>query len=107
MMRIATALSPLRTILGVALLLFLCSTARAEDPTAKDEPRRQRAAEIISQVEKPGSRQSWFATHLGVRKGAGVEYRHQLSVGRRDLVFSVYGPAIKKKRLGLGFEVRF
>ena len=105
MMRHATVLTPFRAILSVVLLLFLCSNARADEPTAKDEPRR--AAEIIAHIEKPKPQQSWLEMHLGVRKGAGIEYRHKLSVGRRDLIFSVYGPAMKKKRLGLGFEIRF
>ena len=45
-------------------------------------------------------------THLRIRKNAGFAYRRSFSVSDRNLVLSVYGPRLRRKRLGLGFEAR-
>ena len=110
-MRRATRSQPLgasfTAILTVALLLASGGTARAEESAEEEESRTQRGREIISQVEKPDSRESWFRTHIRIRKKRGIEYRRPLVVGKREVRLSIYGPLISKKRLGLGFEVRF
>ncbi len=106
-MRRARRSQALGALLTVALVLALGSTARADDAKEEEEPRTQRAREIIAEVEKSDSEASWVRTHIRIRKKRGIEYRRPLTMGQRDLVFSVYGPLIKKKRLGLGFELRF
>jgi hypothetical protein len=106
-MRPAARSQPLGAILTVALLLALGGTARAEDSTDEEEPRTQRAREIISEVEKSDPEQSWLRTHIRIRKKRGIEYRRPLTMGKRDVLLSIYGPVMPKRRLGLGFEVRF
>jgi hypothetical protein len=106
-MRRATRSQPLGAILTVALLLALGGTARAGDATDEEESRTQRAREIITQVEKSDSESSWLRTHIRIRKKRGIEYRRPLTMGPREVVFSIYGPLVSKKRFGLGFELRF
>jgi hypothetical protein len=106
-MRRATRSQPLGAILTVILLLALGGTARADDAKDEQESRTQRAREIITQVEKSDSEASWLRTHFRIRKKRGIEYRYPLTMGQREAVFSIYGPLVKKKRFGLGFELRF
>lgn len=110
-MRRATRSQPLRAtltaILTMALLLALGGTARAEDATDEEELRTKRAREIITQVEKPEPQESWLRTNIHIRKKRGFEYSRPLAMGKREVLFSIHGPLMKKKRLGLGFEVRF
>lgn len=106
-MRRATRSQPLAALLTFALLIALGGTARADDAKDEEEPRTQRAREIISQVEKSDSESSWLRAHFRIRKKRGIEYCLPLTMGKREAVFSVYGPLVKKKRFGLGFELRF
>ena len=59
-----------------------------------------------------GADRSWLSHHLDrlhIHKKSGLEYRRPFSVGERDLELRVRGPALKmrRKRLGMSFEVRF
>jgi hypothetical protein len=94
-------------ILTVALLIALGGTARAEDSTEEEESRTQRARQIITQVEESDAESSWLRTHIHIRKKRGIEYSRPLAVGKHKVLFSVHGPLMSKKRLGLGFELRF
>ena len=110
-MRRATRSQPLRAILTAALtaalLLASGGTARAEDAQDEEQARTRRARQIISQVEKSEPEESWLRTHIHIRKRRGFEYSRPFAMGERALVFNVHGPLMKKKRLGLGFELRF
>ena len=41
-----------------------------------------------------------------IDKGAGFKYEKALTIGERDMIFKLGGP-VHRKRLGLGFQIRF
>jgi len=98
--------------LGALTLLSIASPARAqsEDPAETHRPpvRRHRSAEILLDMNdaprgdrEPGSR-------LRIRKSYGLEYSQRFdSEQGPPLIFSIQGPAMPHKRLGLTFELRF
>ena len=94
-------------ILTTALLITWGGAARAEDSTEEEESRTQRARQIITQVEESDAKASWLRTHIHIRKKRGLEYSRPLAIGKHEVLFNVHGPLMKKKRLGLGFELRF
>jgi hypothetical protein len=110
-MRPATQWQPLGTILAgivtVALLLTLGTTARAGDFSDRKELRIQRPGEISNEVESSDSHVSWLQTHIHIRKKRGIEYSHPFTMGKSRLLFNIHGPMMSRKRLGLGFELRF
>ena len=97
-------------ILGAVTLCFPASLALAdpEDPADAHRPRRHRSAEILLDMNdtprgdrEPGSR-------LRIRKHYGLEYSHRFdSEQGPPVIFSIQGPAMPRKRLGVSFEVRF
>jgi len=50
---------------------------------------------------------SWLPGDLEVRKGAGLSMSHPVHMGETDLELGVAGPVVRKRNLGLAFEVRF
>ena len=60
-------------------------------------------------MEEPrGEDQELAREHVSVRKGMGLVYHYKVETdGDRKVILSVGGPALKRKRLGLMFEVRF
>jgi len=50
---------------------------------------------------------SWLPGDLEVRKGTGLSVSRPLQMGDTDLEFGVAGPVVRKRNLGLAFEVRF
>jgi hypothetical protein len=50
---------------------------------------------------------SWLPGDLEVRKGAGLAMSHPVHLGKADLELGVAGPVLRKRNLGLAFEVRF
>jgi hypothetical protein len=95
--------------------LLALSVARAEPVLQIEEPsdvqewplvsaELARSRGALSDLVIPESR-DWRRIRL--RKGAGLEMRHEISLGERDIVLGVKGPLMKKKRLGLAFELRF
>ena len=101
----------LRTQLSVPLLLLCFSTAHAGPLHLVAHPAEQAHAPFaVSEAQPPsaeGLRKAKPWGGLRFRKGAGLEVRQQLSFGERELIVGVKGPLMKKKRLGLAFEVRF
>ena len=110
-MRPATQSQPLGTILiGIimaAVLLTLGTATRASDFSDQEEFQLQRPRETFTEIEKSDSNASWLRTHIHVRKKRGIEYRHPFTMGSHQLLFNIHGPMMSRKRLGLGFEVRF
>jgi len=107
-MRCSKALSPLVT----GLTLVALSTEAFADPTDEatpEKPLRHRTSEILIRMEEPrGETRSWLEEHVSVRKGMGLAYHYKVPTeGDRKVIMSVGGPALKRKRLGLMFEVRF
>ena len=97
-----------RAIVATAVGLLLPTPGLADRDSDDAPPRRQRSREILLHIEKPSERdlhqvQSEFRIH----KRRGLEYRRGVTVGERDLVLSLQGPAMPRRRLGLAFEVRF
>jgi hypothetical protein len=110
-MRHTTQSQPLGAILTgiimVPLLLTPATTAGAGGSSDREESRIQPAREILTEVEKSDSGASWLRTHIHVRKKRGIEYSQPFTMASRQLVLNIHGPAMSRKRLGLGFEVRF
>jgi hypothetical protein len=112
-MRGSRALAPLLT--GFTLAALATEALANPEEEARQLPRHRRASEILMRVEESrGETGSWLE-HVGVRKGVGLVYRHQVETDDSKLVMSVGGPVIKgvgspmhnRKHLGLMFEVRF
>ena len=106
-MRCTKAFSPLVT--GLTIVALSSEALAAPDEEVKEAPRRHRAAEILVRMEVPrGETRSWLEEHVSIRKGMGLAYHYKVETeGDRKVILSVGGPALKKKRLGLMFEVRF
>ncbi len=89
-------------------LALTSGVARADESAPAEEPRIHRARQILEHVDPDHAREgeSW-RSHFQIQKQHGLEYRHALSMGRRDLVLAVHGPLVAKKTFGLGFSIRF
>ncbi len=101
--------------LSLPVTLLALSAAKAEPVVQIEEPsdvrerplvsgELARSRSVLSERVIPESR-DWRRIRL--REGAGLELRREISLGERDIVFGVKGPLLKKKRLGLAFELRF
>lgn len=106
-MRYAKALSPLASTLAVVVLAT--EALAAPDEETKEVRRRHRPAEVLFRMDEPrNENRSWIQDHVSLRKGMGFVYSYKVvTEDRRKVVLSVGGPALKRKRLGLVFEVRF
>jgi len=107
-MHYAKAVSPLVTALTVVVLATEAIATPEEE--LQDVPRRHRASEILAHMGSPPrvEGKTWIESHMALRKGVGVVYRYQVETDdQQKLIFSVGGPILKKKLLGLQFEVRF
>ena len=105
-MRYAKALSPLAT--GLALLLCAAeATANPEEET-KEPHRRPRTTQVLYRMDAPRVESGNWIEHVSIRKGVGLVYHYKIETDdERKIILSVGGPALKKKRLGVMFEVRF
>ncbi len=97
---------------GIAGTLALTAfPAAAQDGPLAEESRKQRARHILEHLDKAGVRDvreteaSW-RSNFGIQN-KGLEYRHSLTMGKRDMIFSVHGPMIDERTFGLGFQIRF
>lgn len=101
------ALIPLVTAL--AMVALSTEAFAANDEETKEAPRHHRASKTVIRMDEPrGETRSWLEQHVRVRKGVGFVYHYKVETdGDRTVVLSVGGPAIKRKHLGLMFEVRF
>lgn len=101
----------LRTRISLPLLMLCLSGAAHAELPFDPKPERSLVAQEMTRGPQPLSAQPiseprrWQRIHLA--KGAGFEVRRDLAVGERDVVVGVKGPLMKRKRLGLSFEVRF
>jgi hypothetical protein len=112
-MRCSRALAPLFT--GFTLAALATEALANPDEQAKQPPRHHRTSEILMRIEEPrGETGSWLE-HVGVRKGVGFVYHHQVETDDSKLLLSVGGPVLKgvgspmqkRKHLGLMFEIKF
>ena len=103
----ASVTLPLRSVLTVALLStpILGSVAKADEERVIGEMKRPR--QIVFPLAQPSQEGRWLSSHFHIKKGAGIAYTRSLSFGRHDVTVSVQGPVIRKRRYGLGVEVRF
>ena len=106
-MHYAKAVSPLVTALTVVVLATEAIATPEED--APEIRRRHRTSEILAAMGTPRVEgKSWIESHMALRKGVGVVYRYQVETkDDQKLVFSVGGPVLNRKLLGMQFEVRF
>jgi hypothetical protein len=96
--------------LGALTLLSLPTPALAdpEDPTEAPRPRRFRSAEILLDMNDSIRSDREPGGQFRIRKRVGVEYSHTFASDQGPpVIFSIQGPAVGRKRLGLIFELRF
>ena len=96
--------------LGALTLLSLPSPALAdsEEPSEARRPRPHRSAEILLDMNDSVRADREPGGQLRIRKNYGLEYSHRFdSTEGPPVIFSIQGPAMPRKRLGLSFEVRF
>jgi hypothetical protein len=107
-MRHTSALSPLAGSLAM-LLLATDAIANPDEDPEKEVRRRHRTAEVLFRMDEPrNENRSWIQEHVSLRKGMGLVYSYKMRTeDNRKIVLNVGGPALKKKRLGLMFEVKF
>ncbi len=95
---------------GVALLG--APSALADEPAERSNS-LQRARQLIANLERPSppDGDERYPPSVHIRKGRGLEYRRAFRTERKKLfLFAVHGPVLKttkKKKYGLGFEIRF
>ena len=94
--------------LGSAILLGLPSPAGADgDPRPNHRPpKRHRGAEILLDMDDALGVERTAGGVFRIRKRYGLEYAHRFAQagGPPPLIFSIQGPAMPRKRLGLSFE---
>ncbi|MGH0031402.1 MAG: hypothetical protein ACQGVC_16525 [Myxococcota bacterium] len=104
-----------RSWFSIPLLLLPLSTASAEEPTPGQALVREPFREVgeLSQLHDPGrlhgaepvqETRAWDRLYLNK---SGLEVRKPLTLGERRIELGVKGPLMKRKRVGLKFEVRF
>jgi hypothetical protein len=105
------SMRPLRSsALAMLGLLITASGAAAEEAEDAPPPRIRRHAEILAQLDRPSDETGWLALHLEriqIHRRAGFAYTRPLSLRKRPLEFTLSGPAMRRKRVGLSFELRF
>ena len=106
-MRCTKALSPLVT--GLTLVALSTEALATSDQETKEAPRHHRTSEVLVRMEEPrGESRSWLEEHVSIRKGMGFAYHYTVPTeGDRKTILSVGGPALKRNRLGMMFEVKF
>ena len=99
--------------LGAALILCLpvaawCDSAEELAEARKPHRPRTRSAQILLDMDDAVRSERDAGGSFRIRKRYGFEYAHRFD--SRDgppLIFSIQGPAMPHKRLGLSFEIRF
>ncbi len=96
--------------LVAALLLGPTSDVWADSEEAAEArtPRRHRSAEILLDMDDALRIEREEGGSFRIRKRYGFEYARRFdSDSGPPLIFSIQGPAMPRKRLGLSFEIRF
>ncbi len=103
----AKAVSPIITALTVVAFAAEAFAATDEETTVTRP--RHRTSEVLFHMDVPRVEgKNWIESHMALRKGIGIVYRHQMTTNAdQKLILSVGGPVLKKKRFGLMFEIRF
>ena len=98
--------------LGALLLLALPLVAGANPPV--DAPRanparRHRPVQVLLDMNDALRTERSASGVFRIRKSYGFEYSHRFEGdrGSAPIIFSVQGPALPRKHLGLTFELRF
>jgi len=102
--------APVIVFSALALLLTAGGAAAEEEETTSLEQPLRRSIEILAHTEQPEAQQSWLSHHLDrihFHRKTGLAYTQSLNLAEHDLEFSLRGPALDKKALGLSFEIRF
>ncbi len=101
-------LHPRITIAMTAAWLAFAGPALADDEKPIAEPRHKLTADALVRAEKPETSEESWLRNFHLKKKRGFEYSHTFALSpERKGIFNIQGPIIKKKTLGLVFEVRF
>ena len=107
-----------RAILVAALFSISAEPALAGSRADEEQPRKLRKAAtiLLSEDHPDGVPQDpnalpfvtpqWFAANLHISERSGFEIRRAFDMGDREMQFRLRGP-VTKKRLGMGFQIRF
>jgi hypothetical protein len=83
---------------------FADPVERAEAP----RPARHRSAEVLLDMRDANRGDREPGGEFRIRKRVGFEYSHRFDAKQGPpLIFSIQGPVMGRKRLGLSFELRF
>jgi len=96
--------------LGALTLLTLPTpaVAESEDPAEAPRPRRYRSAEVLLDMTDTVRSAREPGGQFRIRKRVGFEYSHSFASDQGPpVIFSIQGPAMGKKKVGLMFEIRF
>jgi hypothetical protein len=96
--------------LGALTLLTLPTpaVAESEDPAEVPRPRRYRSAEVLLDMTDTVRSAREPGGQFRIRKRVGFEYSHSFASDQGPpVIFSIQGPVMGKKKLGLMFEIRF
>ena len=107
-----------RAILAAALFSISAAPALAGASHDEEQPRKLRKATTILLSEDhpdgvpndpnalPFATPEWFAANLHINERSGFEFRRSFDMGDKQMIFRLKGP-VTKKRLGMGFQIRF
>jgi hypothetical protein len=107
-----------RAILAALLFSISAGPALAGSSGDEERPRKLRKAATILLSEDhpdgvpqdpnalPFATPEWFAANLHISERSGFEFRRSFGVGDKKVLFRIKGP-VTKKRLGMGFQIRF
>ncbi len=99
-------------ILTLGFLLSVGGAARADEETAEPKPTLRLSAKILAHMDQPAletprPERTWFTSNVHIKKRRGLEYTHVMSVNGHPMLLNIQGPVMRKKQLGLTFELRF
>ena len=96
--------------IGTGILLLAACTAQAEPEIQHTAYENPRGPGSLSSLSSASGERGWVRTHLDrihLHKKAGLAYTKSFDAVDRDLLLSVRGPALGRKRYGLALELRF
>jgi hypothetical protein len=99
----------LSLLAGLTMVALSAEALAADEEDGKQPPLRRRTSEILMREQEPrGETTGSWLENITVRKGMGLVYRHRFETeDHHKLILNVGGPVLRKKHLGLMFEVRF
>ena len=96
-----------------AVILGLSGPTFADDDLEElivEGPRMRLSSGIVTRLDTlPETKLNWFRANIQTTRKYGFEFSRSYATKNRDtkIIFGVKGPMIRKKTVGLTFEIRF